>query len=150
MGGHKIRSVLDRFAEKVALTESGCLEWIGGKTVTGYGQIYAGTDAPVVKYMAHRWSYEHHVGPIPDGLEIDHLCGNRACVNPDHLEPVKHAENLMRSDGFSAVHAKKTHCLNGHEFTAENTRQRKGRGGRECRACCRDRDRARYRRRKAA
>jgi hypothetical protein len=145
------RPIVDRFAAKIALTESGCIVWLGGKNKNGYGQIHAGPDFGVARFLVHRWSYEYHVGPIPDGLEIDHLCKNTSCVNPDHLEPVTHAENLMRSDGFSAAHAQQTHCLNGHEFNAENTRLRRGRGGRECRPCCRERDRKRPSRlRKAA
>jgi hypothetical protein len=143
-------SVLDRFAAKIALTDAGCIEWMGGKTKTGYGQIYPGPGASIAKYLAHRWSYEYHTGrPIPDGLEIDHLCGNRSCVNADHLEPVTHAENLMRSNGFSAVYARRTHCVNGHEFSSDNTRWRNG-SSRECRACIRIRDQKRSRQRKAA
>lgn len=141
--------MVERIAPKIALTGSGCIEWLGSTNRAGYGSIHGGPDAPIARYLVHRWSYEYHVGPIPDGLEIDHLCGNPPCINPDHLEPVTHAENLMRSAGFSAIHAQKTHCINGHEFTIQNTRLRTGRGGRECRECCRERDRNR-RSRKAA
>lgn len=136
----KTVSILDRFAAKVALTDSGCVEWIGGETTTGYGQIYPGPGARVAKYLAHRWSYEYHTGtPIPAGHEIDHLCGNRSCVNPDHLEPVTHAENLMRGGSPSAINAKRTHCPRGHEFSEDNIRWRNG-TTRECRACIRIRD----------
>lgn len=78
--------------------------------------------------LAHRLSYEELVGPIPEGLEIDHLCRNPPCVNPAHLEPVTRAENIRRR--FALI----THCKNGHEFTTENTRI-VGVTQRKCRAC---------------
>jgi hypothetical protein len=75
----------------------------------------------------HRWMYEYFNGPIPDGLEIDHLCKTKRCVNPDHLEPVTHAVNMAR---YAATI---THCPLGHAYTEENTlRKRKGRACRTC------------------
>jgi len=76
-------------------------------------------------------------------LEIDHLCRVRCCVNPDHLEAVTHRENILRGNTFAAVNAAKTHCPKGHEYTPENTRIHTG-GRRQCIACSRAYDRARY------
>lgn len=99
-----------RFVEKAA---DGCWNWTGAIQEPGYGRFSAG---PGVRVLAHRWSYEHHVGPIPDGLTIDHLCLNKACVNPDHLEPVTREENALRANR----NVGKTHCIRGHEFTEDN------------------------------
>lgn len=82
---------------------------------------------------AHRVAFELIRGCIPNGLVLDHLCRNRGCVNPDHLEPVTFRENIMRGVGYTAQQARKTHCRHGHEFTVENTYV--WRGGRICRTC---------------
>lgn len=94
-----------------------CWEWTGTTAGRGYGSL---TIRQRTKY-AHRVSYELCVGPIPDGLEIDHLCKNILCVNPDHLEAVTHWENNRRSGSISARQMRQTHCKRGHEFTPENT-----------------------------
>lgn len=145
--GKSYTSPLDRFAAKIALTESGCIEWIGGTNNVGYGQFYRGKVSrdDTGKAYAHRWSYEYHVGPIPDGMYLDHLCRNRACVNPDHLEPVTNRENLLRGKGLSAINAKKTHCPAGHPYSGPNLYVNPS-GQRICRECNRARNLARYRR----
>lgn len=144
--GRVLRPAVDRFAEKIALTDSGCIEWIAGTHGVGYGLFYAGrtSTAQTGRTAAHRWSYEYHVGPIPDGLEIDHLCRNRLCVNPEHLEPVTRQENLRRSHGNHA----KTHCPSGHPYAGHNLYV-SPKGSRFCREC-RNRHSRDLRQRKAA
>jgi hypothetical protein len=88
----------------------------------------------VATKAAHRLFYEQLVGPIPDGLQLDHLCRVRHCVNPDHLEPVTQTANVLRGIGPTAVNAGKTHCVHGHPFTPDNTYINK-QGNRHCRAC---------------
>lgn len=129
------------------VTPSGCAPWMAAKT-SGYGVVqYNGR-----VHRAHRVVYECVVGPIPSGLEIDHLCRNRACVNPEHLEAVPQSVNNMRSLSASALHARKSHCLRGHELTTDNVyvRKRGHKQERFCRECSRMRDAARYARRNSA
>lgn len=121
-----------RWRRKVQMQENGCWVWTGAAS-GGYGYFRAGGRTVLV----HRWAYEHFVGPIPDGLTIDHVksrgCTTTLCCNPAHLEPVTQKENVLRGTAPSAAHARQTHCINGHEFTPENT-YRHG-SGRKCRAC---------------
>lgn len=128
---------VERFWSHVEKQPNGCWHWTAGRLDCGYGTFYDGR-----KCLAHRWSYEHFVGPIPPGLEIDHLCRVRRCVNPSHLEPVTHRENALRGVGAATFNALKTHCIWGHEFTVENTKITTE-GYRDCRTCRRRRDRER-------
>lgn len=134
---HEPPPLIERFMERVEVRDDGCWEWTGSKTSGefDYPRFCVGKADYV---LAHRWSYERHVGPIPDGLTIDHLCRFTLCVNPDHLEPVPNVVNVMRGDGACARNSRKTHCKRGHEFTPENTHvvfDKKGRRRRCCRAC---------------
>ena len=126
------------FWAKVKKTET-CWIWTGAQSL-GYGQ----TSIKHKVIWAHRFSYELHKGPIPDGLQIDHLCKNKLCVNPDHLEAVSQKENLRRGDGIAARNSKKTHCPQGHEFTPENTYHRKDKDGKFCRKCVTEQTMSRY------
>jgi len=123
-GGGKGRTLpLEQRIRRMSKAQAnGCWQWQGRPTNAGYGQMGVLVDGKQRTFSAHRVSYEVFVGEIPNGLVIDHLCRNRLCVNPDHLEAVTQQENVMRSPiAIGAINARKTHCPQGHPYDDENT-----------------------------
>jgi hypothetical protein len=124
------RGLIDRFTEKIAEpfdAHNECWIWTGWKNLKGYGQFWLnGGDVP-----SQRVAHELFIGPIPEGYHVDHICKNRACVRPDHLQVLTHFENSGQA------RRDKTHCLNGHEFSESNTYVFNGM--RHCKTCVRDR-----------
>lgn len=120
----------ERFWVKVNKTET-CWLWISGVDREGYGRFWTGGGNT---RRAHRVAYELVVGPIPDGLTLDHLCRVPACVNPDHLEPVTAAVNGLRGDTYQGINARRTHCIHGHPFSGDNLYVQPN-GRRTCRTC---------------
>lgn len=131
-------SPVERMLLRAHVTEEGCWE-IQRPGGNGYGQVGVGSRQK--RISAHRLSYETFVGPIPEGLEIDHLCRNRACINPDHLEPVTTGENTRRGP-----RCQRRTCPKGHPYTPENLSTNRKR----CLVCHRERERARYKAKRAA
>lgn len=124
------KNIVDRVRSKALITPTGCWHWTGAITSAGYGSIlYKGKT-----WQAHRLSYELFHGPILDGLPLDHLCRNRACINPAHLDPVTLHQNALRR-----VDIRPTHCPAGHEYTPSNTIWAESRvpgyKARKCRTC---------------
>lgn len=117
-----------RFWSKIEFTDK-CWNWLGCKDTNGYGYL----SYMYKNYMAHRITYQRLIGSIPKGLQLDHLCRNRHCVNPNHLEPVTTQENTRRGNS-GLFNKSKTHCKREHEYTKANTYIYSD-GRRECRQC---------------
>ena len=127
-------SLRDRFFNRLVVGD-GCWHIGGALAPNGYSRI---SREPGTMVYGHRVSYEIFVGPISPGLCIDHLCRNRACVNPSHMEQVTRGENVLRGVGISAMNASKTHCHRGHELVGANLANTPSRiGSRVCRECLR-------------
>ncbi len=126
----------DRFWPKVNKTDN-CWIWIAYKDKRGYGR-FSKRHGRVV--LAHKFSYELIHGKVLEGLELDHKCRVRCCANPQHLEPVTHAENSRRGN-VGLIQALRTHCPKGHPYDEKNTHVRPKNGKRECLTCARDRER---------
>ena len=123
---------IDNSVERIPF--SGC--WIWLRTIRR-GNEYGRVSISGRTLSAHRWVYEVIRGRIPNGLELDHICKVRCCVNPDHLEPVTHKENTLRGIGPTSQNAKKTHCVNGHELSGANLGEQWKGMGRKCVTCSR-------------
>ena len=133
-----------RFWVKVQRT-NGCWLWIASLDAYGYGQFRVQGRTR----KSHQLAYELLVGPVPRGLELDHLCRNPRCVNPAHLEPVTHRDNILRGTAPIAINSQKTHCHMGHPFDDQNTVYYVA-GSRQCRECNNRRSRESQRRQRAA
>jgi HNH endonuclease len=142
-----MEDLIERFTEKIEEpfdVHNDCWKWTSSINPDGYGNFWMNWRSA----KAHRVAYELFVGPIPEGFEIDHLCRNRACVRPDHLEPVPRVLNMMRGEGNGS----QTHCPAGHPYDEQNTyywtNPQTGYTARYCRACHAKLTLAAYHRRK--
>lgn len=138
-------SVSERFWMHVVKGD-GCWLWDGAwNPETGYGHWSVRGGSKFITHSAHRWAYVLTRGPLAEGMVPDHLCRNRLCVRPDHLEAVTQRENTLRSPiAPAAVNARKTECVNGHKLEGDNVyRPPKNPGHRHCRKCARERRRVR-------
>lgn len=145
------KPLIEEFLDRVSFCPfSGCWLWMGSTLPSEYGTFHVPRKRGPA--YAHRFSYEHFVGTIPDGLDIDHLCRVRCCVNPQHLEPVTRAENMRRApftgtDVMAAMWRAKTHCPMGHPYEGNNLvveSRKTQRVNRICRECRRAKDRRAY------
>jgi len=123
----------ESFWDKVGTgRDDGCWIWLGGLNNTGYGQFWNGKKT----VTAHRYSWELHKGKTFKHLDLDHLCRNRRCVNPYHLEPVTNKENVLRGVGITANNSRKTHCHLGHPLSGDNLYVHNNQ--RKCKTCRRE------------
>lgn len=137
----KRRPIGERFWEKVQKTDE-CWLWVAGLNADGYGMFESVAEFGTNR--AHRVAWIMANGPIPQGMQLDHLCRVRSCVNPAHLEVVTNKENILRSNGWGGVSSRRAHCPKGHPYSGDNLRV--GGGRRHCVACVRESTRNRMRR----
>src|SRR5437899_3807758 len=119
-GWRLLENPIPRFLSKIERLDSGCWQWTAARHRLGYGAFAVGSD---LQGYAHRWSYLFFVGNIPEGHVIDHLCGNPACVNPEHLEAVSQGVNSLRGAGPALTRARyqsRTQCRSGHPLEGDN------------------------------
>jgi len=142
---HPVKSPIERFMALIKVSTehfyngSACWDWLGSKSKDGYGQfiLSARRRESRIRIAPYRFIWEHLNGPMPEGLEPDHLCNRRGCCNPAHVEPVTHSENQKRSYQRGrrlSRRARPSHCPRGHEYTIANM-MRGGKGPLQCRAC---------------
>ena len=136
----KLETLAPYLVGKFKIDDKGCWIWQAAHNNQGYATVSTTRKYKTVRALAHRVSYAAFYGSIPGNKDLDHLCKVTNCINPKHLEPVSHRENVVERGvtNACAVNARKTHCKNGHEYTPENTfnRQRPGRAPeRECLIC---------------
>jgi hypothetical protein len=141
---------VERFWSKVEKGD-GCWRWRGWSAPNGYGIFDTGHSRESArKRLAHRYAYIAVHGSIPEGMDLDHQCNNRWCVNPAHLVPMTHRENVLRSDRTPAsINARKTHCPEGHALTPDNCSTEFVKSGRRVCAICRKQKRREWNRRAA-
>lgn len=129
------KKLLHRIDDVVSVVPiTGCWLWMGVIAPSGYAQTSAWDGTRNIGIRAHRVTYTEAKGPIADGMQIDHLCRNRWCVNPAHLEQVTQQENVSRGIGATATNGRKTHCNAGHPLSGDNLAIEAS-GARRCRAC---------------
>ena len=125
-----IEDLIKRILPKIKVSKVGCWEWLGRTVKDGYGNINVNKK----RISIHRILYKYYHGKLDSELEIDHICRNRVCCNPLHLEQVTHKENVLRGFSLNAINARKTLCIRGHSLSGDNIRIEKY-GSRRCKKC---------------